>query len=125
MSTFASEYELQDEVKITSDGKVVKKIYVAGEGNKPNSGDEVEVHYRGTFENGTEFDCSYDREPLKFNVGEGMVIKGWDLGVLSMTVGEKSTLEIHSDYGYGNKGFPPVIPAKSKLFFDVELVNIF
>ena len=124
MSSFADEYEVISESKVTSDGKVTKKIFEEGDGTKPKKGEQVSVHYRGTFENGDEFDCSYDREPLDFNVGEGQVIKGWDLGVLSMSVGEKAQLTIHSDYGYGNKGYPPVIPAKSTLLFDVYLVAI-
>ena len=124
MTSFAEQYEVISESQVTSDGKVIKKIFKEGDGTVPNSGDKVSVHYRGTFESGDQFDCSYSRGPLEFNVGEGMVIKGWDLGVLSMSLGEKAQLIIHSDYGYGNKGYPPVIPAKATLLFDVELVSI-
>ena len=124
MSSFADDFEVISETNITTDGKVVKKIFKEGSGVKPKKGNPVSVHYRGTFESGDEFDCSYERGPLDFNVGTGMVIKGWDLGVLSMSVGEKAQLVIHSDYGYGNKGYPPVIPGKATLLFDVELVSI-
>jgi peptidylprolyl isomerase len=52
-----------------------------------------------------------------------MVIKGWDEGFASMKVGEKAILKIRSDYGYGNSGSPPKIPAKAELLFDVELLG--
>ncbi len=53
-----------------------------------------------------------------------MVIKGWDLGIQSMKVGEKATLKIQSEYGYGASGSPPSIPGGATLIFDVELINI-
>lgn len=58
------------EVELTKDGGVVKKVLSPGEGDMPVTGDQVEVHYRGTLEDGTQFDSSYDRnDPLKFNIG--------------------------------------------------------
>lgn len=96
-----------------------------GDGDRPVTGDKVDVHYRGTLEDGTQFDSSYDRdEPLSFNIGKGMVIKGWDLGIMSMKVGEKAQLVIKSEYGYGLRGSPPSIPGGATLIFDVELVKI-
>jgi len=109
---------------LTKDDGVTKTITQEGTGKQPKSGDEVEVHYKGSLEDGTEFDCSYDREPLKFSVGKGMVIKGWDLGILSMKVGEKATLNISSAYGYGDSGSPPKIPGGATLIFDVELISV-
>ena len=73
---------------------------------------------------GSKFDSSVDRgKPFKFTIGQGMVIKGWDEGFASMKVGEKATLKIRSDYGYGDTGSPPKIPAKAELLFDVELLD--
>ena len=112
------------QIQLTKDGGVLKKITQEGEGERPSKGEDVEVHYRGTLTDGTEFDCSYNREPLKFKVGTGMVIKGWDLGILSMKVGEKATLTIKSEYGYGSKGSPPRIPGGATLIFDVELISV-
>lgn len=73
---------------------------------------------------GTKFDSSVDRgQPFKFTIGQGQVIRGWDEGFASMKVGEKAVLEIRSDYGYGETGSPPKIPAKADLKFEVELLG--
>jgi peptidylprolyl isomerase len=65
------------------------------------SGDKVKVHYHGKLTNGETFDSSEGREPLEFEVGSGMVIKGFDDGVTGMTVGEKKTINIPYDEAYG------------------------
>ena len=65
------------------------------------SGDKVRVHYHGKLTNGETFDSSEGREPLEFEVGGGMVIKGFDDGVTGMTVGEKKTINIPHDEAYG------------------------
>lgn len=72
------------------------------------------------------FDSSRNegREPIKFPLGKGQVIKGWDIGVKSMRLGERAELHIQADYGYGAHGSPPSIPGGAKLIFDVELVSI-
>ena len=79
----------------------------------------------GTLENGTQFDSSRDRgQPLEFPLGEGQVIKGWDLGVATMKVGERAILKIAPEYGYGDRGAGGVIPPRATLMFDVELVGV-
>lgn len=68
------------------------------------NGDKVSVHYRGTLDDGTEFDNSYDRgETLTFEVGVGQMIKGFDSGVVGMTVGETKTIKITADEAYGQR----------------------
>jgi FKBP-type peptidyl-prolyl cis-trans isomerase 2 len=64
-------------------------------------GDKVKVHYHGRLTNGETFDKSEGREPLEFEVGSGMVIKGFDDGVTGMGVGEKKTINIPFDEAYG------------------------
>ena len=86
-----------EEVQVTEDGGVVKKIIAYGdEGVKAEKGEEVTVQYEGRLEDGTLFDASTNpgREPLKINIGEGQVIKGWDQGIMSMNLGEKADLVI-------------------------------
>ena len=67
------------------------------------NGDTVRVHYHGRLTNGATFDSSEGREPLEFQVGAGMVIKGFDSGVLEMQVGDKKTVQIPVDQAYGPK----------------------
>ncbi|HVV02698.1 MAG TPA: peptidylprolyl isomerase [Puia sp.] len=67
------------------------------------AGDTVRVHYNGRLTDGTTFDSSEGRDPLEFQVGSGMVIKGFDEGVMGMTVGQKKTIEIPVEEAYGPK----------------------
>uniref|UniRef100_A0A023FNR3 peptidylprolyl isomerase n=1 Tax=Amblyomma cajennense TaxID=34607 RepID=A0A023FNR3_AMBCJ len=92
---------------------------------RSRKGDVLHMHYRGTLEDGTEFDSSYNRgEPLTFTLGSGQVIRGWDQGLLAMCVGEKRKLVIPPDLAYGSRGAPPTIPGDATLTFEVELVKI-
>ena len=65
------------------------------------SGDKVKVHYHGKLTSGETFDSSTGKDPLEFEVGSGMVIKGFDDGVTGMTVGEKKTINIPYSEAYG------------------------
>ena len=65
------------------------------------NGDKVKVHYHGKLTNGETFDPSEGRAPLEFEVGSGMVIKGFDDGVTGMAVGDKKTINIPVDEAYG------------------------
>jgi len=65
------------------------------------NGNVVKVHYTGKLENGTEFDSSLQRDPLEFTVGMGQLIRGFEAGVMGMNVGEKKTITITPEEGYG------------------------
>ena len=81
------------------------------------------MNYVGCLEDGTVFDRSSDRgEPLKFVIGTGQVIRGWDIGIMTMKLGEKADLIIKSDYAYGQMGAPPKIPGDATLIFTVEVL---
>ncbi len=97
-----------------------------GTGKVAAKGSKVRVQYTGwLLETGRKFDSSWDRpEPLEFTIGEGMVIKGWDIGVSGMKVGGKRQLRIPPDLGYGWRGSPPDIPRNAYLIFDVELLDV-
>lgn len=92
---------------------------------KTKSGDMLTMHYTGKLTDGTKFDSSFDRDqPFTFQLGAGQVIKGWDLGLTDMCVGEKRKLTIPPELGYGDRGAGNVIPGGATLVFDVELINI-
>ena len=110
---FSSEKEL----KIT--------IEQEGFGDSAEIGMSVSVHYTGKLEDGTEFDSSIPRgQPFTFTLGAGQVIKGWDLGVEGMKIGEKRSLVIPPHLGYGIRGAGATIPPNATLTFDIELLEV-
>lgn len=98
-------------------------IIKEGQGtDSPKMGKTVKVHYTGTLLNGKMFDSSTMRnEPVQFQVGQ--VIEGWNEALMTMHRGEKRTLVIPPELGYGVQGYPGVIPPNSYLVFDVELID--
>jgi FKBP-type peptidyl-prolyl cis-trans isomerase len=96
-----------------------------GTGAEAVAGKTVWVHYVGTLTDGSKFDSSRDRgEPFNFRLGAGQVIRGWDQGVAGMKVGEIRKLTIPHELAYGERGYPPVIPPRATLVFEVELLEI-
>jgi peptidylprolyl isomerase len=108
----------------TASGLQYQEI-VVGEGQEAATGNRVQVHYTGRLEDGTQFDTSRDRgQPFEFTLGAGRVIQGWDEGIAGMREGGQRTLIIPPELGYGESGFPPVIPPNATLIFDVELIEV-
>ena len=71
--------------------------------SQAQEGSTVKVHYTGKFEDGTVFDSSTDRDPLKVELGAGNVIPGFEKGLIGMTAGDKKTLKIPSGEAYGDR----------------------
>ena len=112
---------------LTGDGGVMKQIITPScceEDETPKKGNEVFVHYCGTLLDGTKFDSSRDRDtPFSFVLGEGQVIRGWDIGVASMRCGERAMFTLKPEYAYGDAGAGASIPPHSTLKFDIELLS--
>ncbi len=102
------------------------EVLKEGTGAVVEKGKSISVHYTGSLEsNGSVFDTSLKRgKPFMFIYGVGQVIRGWDLGLEGMKVGEKRKLTIPSDLAYGKRGAGNLIPPDSTLVFEVELLEV-
>uniref|UniRef100_A0A8C8D0Y1 peptidylprolyl isomerase n=1 Tax=Oncorhynchus tshawytscha TaxID=74940 RepID=A0A8C8D0Y1_ONCTS len=99
----------------------------------PKKGQTCVVHYVGEFgrfissslTDGRKFDSSRDRDkPFRFKIGKQEVIRGWEEGVVQMSVGQRAKLTCSPDFAYGAKGHPGIIPPNATLIFDVELLSL-
>ncbi|NAS32182.1 FKBP-type peptidyl-prolyl cis-trans isomerase [Flavobacteriaceae bacterium R38] len=101
------------------------KVIKESDGEFPEKGKRVRVHYIGYLEDGTKFDSSVDRnEPFSFPLGQERVIKGWDEGVSKLRIGSKAILKIPADLGYGARGAGGVIPPNATLYFEIEVLGV-
>jgi peptidylprolyl isomerase len=96
-----------------------------GDGAEAQSGDQITVNYVGVlYDNGREFDSSFEREPFPLTLGAGEVIPGWDEGLEGMKVGGRRQLVIPPDLAYGAQGQPPTIPPNATLVFVIDLLSV-
>ena len=117
-----TDFSLPGKEEVTESG-LRMIIHKEGNGEIPLQGQKVSVHYRGILEDGSQFDSSHDRgRPFSFQLGEGRVIKGWDEALSLMSKGEKRTLIIPPEIGYGARE-QGKIPPNSTLIFEVELID--
>lgn len=109
----------------TINGMTIETI-TQGTGAAIANGQTAVVQYEGKLADGSVFDSTakHGGTPFEFPLGAGMVIKGWDQGVLGMKVGETRRLTIPPELGYGANGFPPIIPPNATLIFTVTLQGI-
>lgn len=113
--------------KITNFEKTPSGLHMVvttpGSGPAPAKGDSVTVRYTGKLLDGKVFDAN-TTDGIKFPVGMGWVVPGWDEGIMKMTKGSKALLILPSSLGYGGEGAGGVIPPNATLLFDVELVDV-
>ncbi|KXN85346.1 hypothetical protein AN958_11446, partial [Leucoagaricus sp. SymC.cos] len=95
-----------------------------GTGPQAKKGDKLQMRYVGKLPNGKVFDKNTKGKPFSFRLGDGQVIKGWDQGLVGMSVGGERTLTIAPQLGYGKRGSPPEIPPNTTLIFEVKLLAI-
>jgi rhodanese-related sulfurtransferase len=114
---FLSQITLAKDLQVLND--------VKGEGEVVVNHSKIQVHYIGKFENGKEFDNSYDRgNSLSFQIGLRQVIEGWEQGLIGMKVGGTRTLVIPPELAYGETGVGDLIPPNTTLIFEVEIIDI-
>jgi len=120
-AAFLEKMRAEPGVQATASGLLYKAEQRGPEGPSPKMGDDVLVHYDGTFPDGKTFDSSYKRgEPAQFQLGQ--VIEGWNEGLQHMRPGDTFMLYIPGDLAYGEYGSPPRIPPNQALVFKVELL---
>lgn len=112
-------------IKKTTINNMTIEILKEGTGEAIKNGQTAVVDYTGTLTDGTVFDSSIPRgQPFSFPLGAGMVIQGWEEGVLGMKVGETRKLTIPPELAYGSRGAGAVIPPNATLIFEVTLQAI-
>jgi peptidylprolyl isomerase len=106
--------------------ELVVEDQIVGDGPQAVAGSTVLAHYVGVaYSTGEEFDASWNRgEPLRFQLGAGQVIAGWDQGLQGMRVGGRRTITIPPHLGYGDQGAGGAIKGGETLIFVVDLVDV-
>ena len=110
----------------TPSDELVVEVLHAGDGQIVEPGDTIVCNYLGQIWGGQVFDNSFDRgQPLSFQIGVGMVIRGWDEGLVGQRVGSRVLLSIPSELGYGSRGVPQAgIKGGDTLVFVTEILAV-
>ena len=106
-------------------GELIIEDIIVGQGAEAVKHSIITVNYTGWLEDGTKFDSSLNpgREPLRFTLGAGQMIQGFDQGILGMKVGGKRKLTIPPNLGYGSQD-KGIIPPNSTLIFELDLLIV-
>lgn len=110
----------------TPSEELLVEVLNEGDGQVVEAGDTIHCHYLGQVFNGGVFDNSYDRgQALSFQIGVGMVIRGWDDGLVGQRVGSRVLLSIPPEYGYGARGVPQAgIGGTNTLVFVTDILGV-
>jgi FKBP-type peptidyl-prolyl cis-trans isomerase len=116
-------------INISAMTKLSSSLYiqdlVPGTGASGASGDSVIITYTGWLVDGTQFQSNLGKQPFGFRLGAGLVIKGWDQGIVGMRVGGTRRLVVGSSLGYGTAGYPlQAVPSNSTLVFAIQLTAV-
>ncbi|KAG8714492.1 peptidylprolyl isomerase fpr4 [Ceratobasidium sp. 394] len=117
------EKKKKHEPKTLAGGLVIEDKKV-GTGPEAKAGKKIGMRYIGRLRNGKVFDSNTKGKPFFFTLGAGHVIKGWDEGIIGMSVGGERVLTIPAAKAYGKRGSPPDIPPNAELIFEVKLIEI-
>lgn len=120
-AAYQTENAARDGVTTTASG-LQYEVLRAGDGPMPTAEDDVRLHYRGSLIDGTEFDASYEGDPVVFNAGR--LISGFTEALLLMNAGSHFRIVIPSEIAYGPNGSGPVIGPNSTLIFEIELFEV-
>ncbi|CAO3631726.1 unnamed protein product [Cunninghamella blakesleeana] len=114
----------EDNIKYLPNGLIIEDKKV-GTGRKAKTGDRVGLRYLGKVSKTNRiFDKNTNGKPFRFKLGNGDVIRGWDIGIAGMRVDGERKLTIPSNLAYGKRGMPPDIPPNSELIFNVKMVDL-
>lgn len=120
---FLAENASREGVTVTESG-LQYEVLEEGEGASPAPGDDVRLHYRGTLIDGTEFDTSYDGDPVTFSTEQGRLIPGFTEALLLMSEGAHYRITIPSSLAYGPGGSGGVIGPNETLIFEIEMLEV-
>jgi len=113
----------KDTVKLDSGLQIIH--IKTGLGSNPVDGNVVKIHFSGYFKDGELFQSSLKTDdPVIFAIDQGQVISGLNAAVKQMRPNGKARVLIPWQLGYGEEGNPPLIPPKSDLIFDIELISV-
>ena len=118
--SFKLQSTLENVIELTKDGGVKKNVIMKGQGRKIEPGDILAIEYKASVTGSSTPFAKGDKE--QFIVKDGSLIKGWDIAIESMRIGEKSTISCSAPYAYGSKGVKPVIPSNADLELEIKVL---
>ena len=123
-AVYADELDVDFSRMERTSGGLWVEVVTEGVGRQAVRGREAVIHFVGFLPDGTVIDSSLNGEPYAFELGSGEVIRGWNEGILGMKVGGRRRLVVRPTLGYGGRGKPPLVPPRTILVFDIQLMDV-